>query len=220
LLVHGFASSFVRNWREPGWVDLLEEEGREVIGVDLLGHGTADKPHDPGAYAQMERGVAAALPAAGQVDAVGFSLGGRLLLEVAAAAPDRFRRLVLAGVGENLFRKLDLEPSARAMETGVAQEGDPAVAQAFARFGQAPGNDPAALAACLRRPSGPLDPQCLASVACPVLVVLGDRDYASPADRLLAALPDARLTTLRDTDHFGTPKDFRFLDAVLEFLRN
>jgi pimeloyl-ACP methyl ester carboxylesterase len=219
LLVHGFASSFVRNWRDPGWVDLLEEEGREVIGVDLLGHGAADKPHDPAAYAHMEQGVAAAVPATGQVDAVGFSLGGRLLLEVASGTPDRFRRLVVAGVGENLFARLDLEPSARAMESGAALEGDPAVAQAFARFGRAAGNDPAALAACLRRPVQPLDPRCLASVACPVLVVLGDRDYARPADRLLNTLPDARLITLRDTDHFGTPKDFRFIDAALEFLR-
>jgi hypothetical protein len=31
-------------------------------------------------------------------------------------------------------------------------------------------------------------------------------------------LPDAKLVTLRGADHFGTPKDFRFLDAALEFL--
>ena len=78
-------------WREPGWVDLLEEEGRQVIGVDLLGHGKAEKPHDPDAYAALERDVAAALPASGLVDAIGFSLGARLLLGVAAAGPDRFR---------------------------------------------------------------------------------------------------------------------------------
>jgi pimeloyl-ACP methyl ester carboxylesterase len=220
LLVHGFASSFVRNWRQPGWVDLLEEEGRHVIGVDLLGHGTAEKPHDPDAYAALGREVAAALPASGLVDAIGFSLGARLLLDVVIEAPDRFRRVVVAGVGENLFRDVDHEPSARAMEAGVAQEGDPVTAQAFARFGRAPGNDPAALAACLRRRIRPLDPRTLSAVVCPVLVVLGDRDYAAPADRLLDALPDAKLLTLRGTDHFGTPRDFRFLEAALEFLRN
>jgi hypothetical protein len=47
---------------------------------------------------------------------------------------------------------------------------------------------------------------------------LGDRDFAGPADLLLDALPDGRLVTLRGADHFGTPKDFRFLDAALEFL--
>jgi pimeloyl-ACP methyl ester carboxylesterase len=219
LLVHGFASSFDRNWREPGWVDLLEEEGRDVIGVDLLGHGDADKPHDPAAYANLEQQVAAALPPSGQVDAVGFSLGAQLLLRVAVDNPDRFRRLVVGGVGESVFRKDDPERSARAIEAGETVEGDPAVAQAFARFARAPGNDPDALAACLRRPGRPLDRARLGDLACPVLVVLGDRDFAGPADALLDALPDARLVSLRGADHFGTPKDFRFIDATLEFLR-
>src|SRR5687767_14844947 len=71
LLVRGFASSFERNWRETGWADLLGDAGREVIGVDLLGHGSADKPHDPAAYADVEADVRAALPDQGSVDAVG-----------------------------------------------------------------------------------------------------------------------------------------------------
>src|SRR5579859_1149770 len=37
LLVHGFASSAEHGWREPGWVDLISEGGRDVIAVDLLG---------------------------------------------------------------------------------------------------------------------------------------------------------------------------------------
>ena len=41
LLVHGLASSFEHNWRTTGWVDILGEEGREIIGVDLPGHGTS-----------------------------------------------------------------------------------------------------------------------------------------------------------------------------------
>ena len=62
LLLHGFAASFDRTWRDNGWVDLLADLGREVVAVDLLGHGDNDKPHDPAAYAGMEAGVAAALP--------------------------------------------------------------------------------------------------------------------------------------------------------------
>jgi pimeloyl-ACP methyl ester carboxylesterase len=219
LLVHGFASSFERNWREPGWVDLLEEEGRQVIGVDLLGHGQADKPHDPAAYSHLEHDVIRALPPDGPVDAIGFSLGAQLLLRVAAGDPSRFGRLVVGGVGASLFRAADSEAAARAVEAGETVEGDPAAAQAFARFARAPGNDPAALAACLRRPARPLRPEELASLDRPVLVVLGDRDFAGPADPLVAALPEARFVGLHGGDHFGTPKDFRFIDAALEFLR-
>jgi len=219
LLVHGFASSFERNWREPGWVDLLEDEGHQVVAVDLLGHGESDKPTDPDAYASLENSVIAVMPSSGQVDAVGFSLGAQLLLRVASSSPERFRRLVVAGVGENVFVRPDPEPAAKAIETGLPAEGDHQATRAFVRFATAPGNDPAALAACMRRPSLPLTDEELARVAVPVLVVLGDRDFVGPADRLLKALPDARLTSLTGADHFGTPKDFRFVDAALGFLR-
>ncbi len=218
-MVHGFASSFERNWREPGWVDVLEEEGHTVIGVDLLGHGDAPKPTEPEAYRDLDRGVEAVLPEDGPVDAVGFSMGGQLLLRVASRMPERFRRLAIGGVGDNVFSGSTSEEAASAIEAGRPEETGHEAMGAFARFAQAPGNDPAALAACMRRPQEPITEEELSQVKVPVLVVLGDRDFAGPADRLMAALPDARLVSLAGADHFGTPKDFRFIDAVVEFLR-
>jgi hypothetical protein len=50
------------------------------------------------------------------------------------------------------------------------------------------------------------------------LVILGGRDFAGPADRLVAALPDVRFVPLPGTDHFGTPRDFRFIQATLDVL--
>src|SRR5690348_4182850 len=54
LLVHGLGSSFEHGWRAPGWADLIADANRTVIPVDLLGHGTAEAPHDPAAYAHLE----------------------------------------------------------------------------------------------------------------------------------------------------------------------
>lgn len=217
LLVHGFASSFQLNWQEPGLSYLLEDAGRTVIGVDLLGHGEAPKPHDPAAYADLGGRVVDALPADGSpVDAVGFSMGARTLVEVASAHPERFGRLVLAGVGENLFATGDKEPLAHAIETGDGGPGG--VAALFVSFASGSGNDPKALAACMRRPEPPITEEQLARITCPTLVVLGDKDFVGTGDRLVAALPDARLKVLRNVEHFATPKDFGFIDATLEFL--
>lgn len=234
LLVHGFASSFELNWREPGWVDLLGDAGREVLAVDLLGHGTAPKPHDPEAYAALETRVAEALPATGEVDAIGFSMGAATLLRLACQQPERFRRIVVGGIGGGTIgvvrdRAADADPDpdgdealrdpdalARAVETGEAPPGG--IAALFAQFAQVPGNDPKALAACLRRTDAPLTAADVARITCPVLVVIGDKDFAGPAEPLVEALPDARLVTLRNTEHFATPRSFGFIDAALEFL--
>ena len=51
-----------------------------------------------------------------------------------------------------------------------------------------------------------------------MLGVLGDRDFAAPAAPLVEALPNATYVELKGVDHFATPKDFKFIDAALEFL--
>jgi pimeloyl-ACP methyl ester carboxylesterase len=217
LLVHGFASSFHLNWQEPGLSYLLEDAGREVIGVDLLGHGDAPKPYEPEAYADLGARVVDALPADGRVvDAIGFSMGSRTLIEVVAAHPERFGRVVLAGVGENLFASGDKEPLAHAIEIGDGGPGG--VAALFVSFASGSGNDPKALAACMRRPEPPITEEQLARITAPTLVVIGDKDFCGPADRLVSLLPNATLKVLRNVEHFATPKDFGFIDASLEFL--
>jgi pimeloyl-ACP methyl ester carboxylesterase len=215
LLVHGFGTSASRTWRDNGWIDLLQEAGREVVAVDLLGHGASEKPHDPEAYAHLEDLVAAQLPSE-PVDAIGFSMGSRVILTLAAQDPSRFNRIVTSGVGASLFSH---ERDGLIAEA-VAGRGDAEnpVAQYFAGLAAQPGQDREALTACMLAPRPPLDDGRLSKVTVPVLVVLGDRDFAGPADPLLDALPDAKLVTLRGVDHFATPKDFGFIDAALRFL--
>jgi pimeloyl-ACP methyl ester carboxylesterase len=215
VLVHGLGSSFEHGWRAPGWIDLLSDAGRTVIPVDLLGHGTADAPHEPEAYADLEQHVARALPGE-PVDAIAFSLGAQLCLRLAAADASRFHRLVVIGVGANLFGTDGGERLAVAFERGVDE--DDIAARVFVSVAEQAGNDRLAMAACLRRPLRPYTPEELARVTCPVLVVIGDRDFAGPADPLVAALPDVELVTLRGVDHFQSSRDFGAIDAALEFI--
>ena len=221
VLVHGWGGSFTTTWERSGFTALLADAGRTVIGVDLLGHGSAPKPHDSDAYADLGTRVVESIDAAGggPVDAVGFSLGALTLLRLATGRPGTFRRLVLAGIGRNVFEH-DPEQTARivaAIEGGG--ESDDNRARLFAQYATQPGNDPIALAAIMKRSAATrLTDDELAAVDCPVLVAVGDGDFVLPADRLVSALPDVRLVTLRRTDHFATPESFDFIDATLEFL--
>jgi pimeloyl-ACP methyl ester carboxylesterase len=218
LLLHGWGSTFAKTWVDTGVSALFEDAGRTVIGVDLLGHGDAPKPHEPEAYSDLTRRVVDALPSDTLVDAVGFSLGAVTLLELACREPDRFSRLVLAGVGRNLFER-DQEGTSRILAAlaGDAPESD-VRSFAFAHYANQPGNDPLALAAVLTRSAPPMTAARLASITCPALVVIGDKDFAGPGDPLVEALPNAKLITLRNTDHFATPESFAFIDAMLDFL--
>ena len=140
------------------------------------------------------------------------------ILWLAAHHPDRFRRIVVAGVGRNLFVS-DRERGAaivEAVRTGTA--GDPEL-RYFADLPEDGSADRAALTAFLQRPDRrTFTVGLLAGITVPVQVVLGDQDFAGPADPLVAALPDATQVILRGVDHFATPRDFGFIDAALGFL--
>jgi pimeloyl-ACP methyl ester carboxylesterase len=221
LLVHGFASSFDHNWRQSGWVDILADVPRRVIPVDLLGHGTAPRPLDPADYHGVGARVLAALDDEGPVDAVGFSTGARILLELACSFPQRFHRLALLGIGDDIFE--DRDPTAT---ISALQEDDNSGDQedirgaVFRRLARAAGNDATSLVAFLGRPRTPIDEGMLAAVACPVLVVLGDRDHVGGASRIVNALPNAQHLVARHVDHFGTTSSIEVIDVVLTFLES
>lgn len=216
--MHGWGGSFESTWQRSGFTELLRDAGRPVIGVDLLGHGTAPKPHEPEAYADLGARVLEAMPDE-PVDAVGFSLGAMTLLRLACAQPHRFRKLVLAGIGRNLFER-DEAAHQRIID---ALEGrgaaDDNISRLFANYGNEPGNDVVALTAVMKRsPGGEFTAELLAGNTVPTLVAIGDKDFAGPGDPLVAALPNATLKVLRNVDHFATPEAFSFIDATLEFL--
>jgi pimeloyl-ACP methyl ester carboxylesterase len=217
VLVHGWGGSFDATWHDNGFTELLRDAGREVVAVDLLGHGTAPKPHEPEAYSDLTVRVTDALPDH-PVDAIGFSLGAITLLRLALREPQRFNRLVLAGIGQSVF-DTDNSRTERII-AALDGRGDPDdnLSRLFVQYANQPGNDIVALTAILKRPSKPLTPQMLATVTCPTLVVIGDRDFAGPGEPLAEALPNATLRTLRNVDHFATPEAFGFIDAALDFL--
>jgi pimeloyl-ACP methyl ester carboxylesterase len=215
VLLHGFASTFDHGWRQTGWVDILADFGCDVPDIDLPGHGSSARDTDPEAYADVEAQVFGLLRAPGPISAAGFSAGADLLLRLAIAHPERFERIALLGIGDNVFEVSDTRALTEMLEPEV--EPEDVQARLFHRLARSTGNDPKALSAFMRRDRRPIREEELATLTFPVLVVLGDRDMVKSADRLVAALPSASLVTLAGVDHFATPSDFGAIDATMRF---
>jgi pimeloyl-ACP methyl ester carboxylesterase len=96
VLMHG--QLMPRRMQQP-LARAIAGEGFHVVTVDLLGHGRSDRPLDPKEYSMTAFGeqVVALLDHLGADQAVigGTSLGSNVSLEVADAAPERVRGLLL-----------------------------------------------------------------------------------------------------------------------------
>ncbi len=221
LMVHGFASSSAQSWARFGWIEAFEAQGAHVLAPDLPGHGSAEKPTDPQAYGVIEDTVYDYAVGLRPVDAIGFSLGARLVLSIEAEHPGTFDRLVVGGVGANIFNYRSPEHLASAIEDRDHQRApENSMAEAFVRGAYGPSNDAEALVAFLRRPQRHrIIAEDLERIRCPVLVVVGDADVmVHPVSVLTDHLADVRLVRVPEADHLATMRNPLFLGSALEFL--
>ncbi|MET8427732.1 alpha/beta fold hydrolase [Nocardia sp. NPDC004860] len=218
VLLHGWAGSVRTSWGPLRWEGCLRDAGFEPLAIDLLGHGAADTPHDPEDYANIVQDTAMAFEEYDVVDVIAYSMGAKIALALAAQRPERFRRIVLAGVGENVFRPEAVGTVADCLQIGLTAA-VPARVRDLAAIAFASGNDLDALAACMRRPSTPLTVAQARQIDIPVLVVVGACDgVAGSAEPLVEALPDAQLLVIPGIDHVGTTYSVEFRTAAVEFL--
>ena len=97
LLLHGGLGS--ADMFEP--ILPILTENRQVIGVDLHGHGRTELGDRPISYVDMGEDMAALLEELGyeQVDVMGYSMGGGVALRLAIQNPGIVRRLVVVSSG-------------------------------------------------------------------------------------------------------------------------
>jgi pimeloyl-ACP methyl ester carboxylesterase len=229
VLVHGFGSSRLQNWKSTGWFGGLTQAGFAIVAMDCRGHGDSGKPHDEKMYGhdRMARDVVTVMEACGLSSALvcGYSMGGFIGLRLLAAYPDRVIRLAVCGVGETYLQDRITSPTARAAlaDALLTQDKDSITdprGKMFRAFADQPGKDRFALAACMRAMSPRLPPQTLAQLTRPVLVVDGSEDETAGAPGPLAsALADGRAVTIPGRDHMSAVGDRNTRQAVIEFFR-
>jgi len=223
LAVHGFAQT--RRCLGPLGAALTQRG--TLVSVDAPGHGDSEK------FAEANLEVAASLladvittsqNATGTVsmDVVGYSMGGRMSLQLAVDHPELVRRLVLigatAGIEDPIARAeraaADDANATRLIEIGVerfVQEwlSGPLFTglEPWAQFtSERLTNTAAGLAGSLRNAgTGAMTPvwDRLAEVTIPVLCIAGERDakFCAASRRLASALPHGRLAIIPDSGH-------------------
>jgi 3-oxoadipate enol-lactonase len=240
VLVHGLGLDR-RMWARQ--VPTLAAAGHRVIACDLPGHGAAERPACAGsAYttADLAASLLGVLEEAGvgRSVVVGFSLGGGVALQVALDRPERVSALALidttAWPGAEAATRF-AERAAAVEAEGVGLLVQPAIERWFTpefvaahpdivgRYAERIGENDAMgyAAACRSLATLDLRPR-LGEIRCATLVVVGDRDEATPAamaETLAAGIAGATLRILGPAGHLVTEERWAELNgALLTFL--
>jgi 2-succinyl-6-hydroxy-2,4-cyclohexadiene-1-carboxylate synthase len=213
-LLHGFGGTH-RAW--DGVIARLPSRC-QALALDLPGHGSETDGPRPISFAGCVEHVLARSPQ--RFALCGYSLGGRVAMHVALAAPRRVARLVLvstnAGIEDDsergrrrasdrrLAEEIERAPLERFLERWSAEPlfaADPPEVGILACADQRR-NRPDALAAVLRGVgTGEMHPlwDRLAELTMPVDVLVGDRDlkFQELGRRMVALLPRSKLVLIR-----------------------
>jgi 2-succinyl-6-hydroxy-2,4-cyclohexadiene-1-carboxylate synthase len=212
VLLHGFSGTH-RVW--DGVAALVDRERYLPLAIDLPGHGSATDAPRPITFDGCVRAVLAQTP--DRFALCGYSLGGRVAMHVALAAPERVGRLLIIaanpGIEDEHERsarreadravadRLEHEPFEDFIEQWRAEPLfalDPPRVGELAREDQRR-NRPDALAAVMRGiGAGEMLPlwSRLGELSIPVAILVGDRDqkFTAIGRRMAGLIPGARLS--------------------------
>jgi 2-succinyl-6-hydroxy-2,4-cyclohexadiene-1-carboxylate synthase len=227
VALHGFTGS------ASTWRPLAQAVDQEyaVVAIDILGHGASAKPIEPLRYA-MERtaeDMLGVLDALGIAAAhwLGYSMGGRIALSLALAAPERCNSLVLESASPGVAdadERTERVASDESLAVALERDGIKAfvdyweslplwASQArlpedvwLALRAQRLANDPVGLAGSLRGAGSGAQPyvgDALASLAMPVCFITGEDDakYTDLAQSMAGTVQDGRAVVVPKAGH-------------------
>jgi 2-succinyl-6-hydroxy-2,4-cyclohexadiene-1-carboxylate synthase len=245
VILHGFTGSCAS---VDGIARGLRDRHR-TLRIDLIGHGASDAPTALAPYAfdrcvaQVADVVVALIEEPAHV--VGYSLGGRLALALAAARPGLVKSVTTIGARAGLDDAAEREERVRddeALAEAIERDGVPAFVERWMalplfasqrRLGaerlararaQRLENRAHGLANSLRGMGAGAQPPLragLPGLTAPACLVVGEEDerFHAIADDLAAALPDARVEVVPAAGHAAhLENEVAFLRGLREFL--
>ncbi len=217
VLLHGFTHTGA-SW--DGVRAALPERYRP-LAPDLRGHGSASDRRP----VSLDAVIADVLELAPDAfELAGYSMGGRIALHVALAAPDRVTRVVLIGASPGLAKPAERSARRQSDEALAAEIERERIAAFARRWSQTPvlaglpdevatavhadrmRSTPAGLAAALRGLGTGALPSLwdrLGELALPVTLIVGERDqkFRAIASKMAEQLPDARVEVVAGAGH-------------------
>jgi pimeloyl-ACP methyl ester carboxylesterase len=196
-------------------------ESRQVIAVEIQGHGRTADVDRPLTYEQMADDVAALLGHIGiaSADVFGYSMGGGVAFQLAIRHPELVRKLVAASVS---YTHDGMHPELLEMFPTITPElfaGSP-MEEAYLRIAPNPGDFPKLVEKLKRLDSTPYawSEEDIRGISAPTLFIVGDSDtvrleHAVELFKLLGGgvmgdftgLPKSQLAVLPSTTHSVPP---------------
>ena len=235
VLIHG-AGDNLNMWYHQ--VPFFSKSYR-VISYDVRGFGQTDSPAMEYSMSLFGEDTYQLMKALGVAEGyfLGYSMGGRIALELAINHPEMVKTLILANssigltppspesverrrVTLELLEKGDMEKTAEMMTTNAFSPDFKSKNRSeFNRYMKVKlQNKPSGFALVMRALSAPPD---ISKVKCPVLLVVGDKDLSMGVEQgkqAQAAIPGAKLVILPTGHAAAVESPDKFNQAVAEFL--
>jgi pimeloyl-ACP methyl ester carboxylesterase len=197
VLIHGGGSTIKTNFSR---IMPVLAKTHQVIAVELQAHGHTGDRDAPETFAQDASDVAELLKQLNisKADIFGFSNGGQTAIQLALDYPDRVNKLIIASA----FYKRDAAPEA--FWEGFKNPQFSSMPQVYKDEFAKINSDPAALMNMFSKDAHRMllfkgwSDEEIKSIQSPALVVIGDRDLASPehAAQMARLFPHGRLAIL------------------------
>ena len=247
ILLHGFTGSS-QNWQS--FLPALTPHFQILI-IDILGHGRSASPPDPSRYhiTQVAADIITLLDQLTDqpIHLLGYSMGGRLALYLAAHYPQWFRSLILESASPGLkteAERADRRQRDNALADRIEREG----LEAFVDFWESLSlwdsqkqltpeiraqlrqqrlqNNPSGLANSLRGMGTGAQPslwQMLSEITMPILLLTGELDhkFCTIGEEMAPLLPQAQHITIPGAGHtIHLEKPTHYTQTVVSFLKN